>query len=258
MNYMGSKRRLAKYIVPILQHIIDTHNLKYYVEPFCGGCNIVDKIKGIPRIATDYNKYLIELYRNIDKLSILDTNLSREEYNDIRESYKQKDKKYEDWYYGAIGFLASYKVKFFNCYGVKDSKNIRNYFEEHIRGLVKQAQDLEEVKFYAKDYVYISKLENCLIYCDPPYKDTTKYVTGEFDHDKFWDVIREVSKKNIVFVSEQTVPDDFKIVFEKDLKCTMDADKTKKTHSIVFEKFVTINNIEGLEDWIKDSKLIER
>ena len=38
----------------------------------------------------------------------------------------------------------------------------------------------------------------------------------------------------------------------------MDADKTKKTHSIVSEKFVTINNIEGLENWIKDNKLIER
>ncbi len=256
MNYMGSKRRLAKYIVPVLQHIIDTNNLKYYIEPFCGGCNIVDKIKGIPRIATDYNKYLIELYRNIDKLSTLDTNLSREEYNNIRESYKQKDKKYEDWYYGAIGFLASYKAKFFDCYGVKDSKGTRNFFNGRIRSLQKQIKDLASVKFYAKDYIYIYiyNLENCLIYCDPPYKETKRYATGVFDHDKFWDVVREVSKKNIVFVSEQTVPDDFKIIFEKEVKCTQGLGESK----VRSEKFVTISNIEGLENWIKDNKLIER
>ena len=155
MNYMGSKRRLAKYIVPIFQHIIDTNNLKYYIEPFCGGCNIVDKIKNITRVATDYNKYLIELYRNMDKLSTLDVNLSREDYNTIRESYKQKDGKYEDWYYGAVGFLASYKAKFFDCYGVKDSKGTRNFFNERIRSLQKQIKDLASVKFYAKDYIYI-------------------------------------------------------------------------------------------------------
>lgn len=37
MVYMGSKRRYAKYIVPILQNCIDTHNISTYIEPFVGG-----------------------------------------------------------------------------------------------------------------------------------------------------------------------------------------------------------------------------
>ena len=37
MKYVGSKNKLAKYIVPILQKIIDTHNINIYVEPFVGG-----------------------------------------------------------------------------------------------------------------------------------------------------------------------------------------------------------------------------
>ena len=45
MKYVGSKNKLAKYIVPILQKIIDSNGIQKYIEPFCGGCNVIDKIK---------------------------------------------------------------------------------------------------------------------------------------------------------------------------------------------------------------------
>jgi len=45
MVYMGSKAKYAEWIVPILQKAIDDNNVKIYIEPFCGGCNIIDKIK---------------------------------------------------------------------------------------------------------------------------------------------------------------------------------------------------------------------
>lgn len=37
MKYMGSKSRVAKYIVPILQQCIDDNNITTYIEPFSGG-----------------------------------------------------------------------------------------------------------------------------------------------------------------------------------------------------------------------------
>jgi len=37
IKYMGSKSRIAKYIVPILQKEIDDNNIKTYLEPFVGG-----------------------------------------------------------------------------------------------------------------------------------------------------------------------------------------------------------------------------
>lgn len=37
MKYMGSKSRVAKYIVPILQRCIDDNNITTYIEPFSGG-----------------------------------------------------------------------------------------------------------------------------------------------------------------------------------------------------------------------------
>ena len=36
MKYMGSKSRIAKYIVPILQKCIDDNNITTYIEPFAG------------------------------------------------------------------------------------------------------------------------------------------------------------------------------------------------------------------------------
>ena len=56
MKYMGSKARFAKDLLPII--LKDRKEQQYYVEPFVGGCNIIDKVNG-KRIASDSNKYLI-------------------------------------------------------------------------------------------------------------------------------------------------------------------------------------------------------
>ena len=50
MVYQGSKAKLRKYIVPILQKCIDDNNITTYIEPFCGGCNVIDHIKCYNRI----------------------------------------------------------------------------------------------------------------------------------------------------------------------------------------------------------------
>lgn len=44
MKYMGSKSKVARHIVPIIQKYIDDNQPWAYIEPFCGGCNIIDKI----------------------------------------------------------------------------------------------------------------------------------------------------------------------------------------------------------------------
>lgn len=41
MNYLGGKIRIAKEILPII--LADRKEGQYFVEPFCGGCNVIDK-----------------------------------------------------------------------------------------------------------------------------------------------------------------------------------------------------------------------
>lgn len=56
MKYMGSKAKVARYIVPIIQEQIERSGYETYLEPFCGGCNVIDKIEAPQRIASDCNK----------------------------------------------------------------------------------------------------------------------------------------------------------------------------------------------------------
>jgi site-specific DNA-adenine methylase len=44
MVYMGSKRKYCKYIVPIIQKYINEHGITTFVDCFCGGTNLADKI----------------------------------------------------------------------------------------------------------------------------------------------------------------------------------------------------------------------
>ena len=59
MKYMGSKARHAKEILPI---ILSTRKEdQWYVEPFVGGANVIDKVDG-KRIGADINEPLIGMW----------------------------------------------------------------------------------------------------------------------------------------------------------------------------------------------------
>lgn len=47
---------MAKFLVPIIQKYIDDNNTKIYIEPMCGGANLIDKIKCDKRIGADINE----------------------------------------------------------------------------------------------------------------------------------------------------------------------------------------------------------
>ena len=62
MKYVGSKNRISKYIVPIIQDYIDKNNISVYYEPFVGGANLIDKIKCKNRIGNDAHRELIHMW----------------------------------------------------------------------------------------------------------------------------------------------------------------------------------------------------
>lgn len=62
MIYMGSKRQIAEQILAII--LEGRKDGQYYVEPFCGGCNTIDKVPG-NRIANDSNPYLIAMWGGV-------------------------------------------------------------------------------------------------------------------------------------------------------------------------------------------------
>lgn len=209
---MGSKRRLAKELIPILTKDLTDEN--YYVEPFVGGCNLIDKIDHKKKIGNDINKYLIALLKYVQGGGVLPTYISKEEYYKVKEN---KDN-YKDWYVGFCGFCCSYRGLFFEgAYTGKDIKtkagNIRNYQQEMKRNL--QNQNLQNIIFTCSSYENLLIPDNSVIYCDIPYKNTATYYNIEFDYDKFWNwVIDTTEKGNKVFVSEYEAPKEFTCIWE--------------------------------------------
>lgn len=233
---MGSKSRIAKYIVPIIQNYIDKNNITTYVEPFVGGANIIDKIKCENKIGSDSNQYLIALLKQmqISPQSLYES-ISKELYNKAREEYYTNNiTSFEDWQIGNIGFLSSYNGKFWGGYaGVVHTKinTIRDYYDESRRNLIAQSENLRDILFECREYSLCTDFRNSVIYCDPPYEGTTKYI-DDIDHMQFFDYCRELSKYNIVLISEHNAPNDFTPIWSQDIIRTMD----NKSHDRATEK----------------------
>jgi DNA adenine methylase len=68
-----------------------------------------------------------------------------------------------------------------------------------------------------------------LIYCDPPYQGTESYRwTNAFNHEQFWETMREWSKHHIVIVSEEHAPLDFQSVWSCQKKRKLSSNKKKR------------------------------
>lgn len=230
MKYVGSKNRLSKYLAPIIQKYIDDNNIKQYLEPFVGGANMIDKIKCDKKIGLDSHKELIALLKYVqDTNNELPDTITEEEYNNVKDN---RDK-YPDWYVGLVGFASTFGAKYFGGYarGYKsDGVTPRDMPNEGIRNIRRQRKDLKDIHFGCMNFLDIpeGKLKNYVIYCDIPYRNTTKYKTEEFPYNEFYAWCRRLSKNNIVLISEYNMPNDFKCIWSKNHKTSLDTNEHKK------------------------------
>lgn len=239
MRYVGSKNKLSKDLAPIIQSYI-TDDTTGYLEPFVGGANMIDKIKCPIRIGCDIHKQLIELLKyaqkNNDKLP---ERILENEYKEVRKNKEN----YPDWYLGLVGFCASFGAKYFGGYA-RDSKddNSGKWSAGAIKNLKKQIPNIKDVKFKNISFLDLplDKIKNYVIYCDIPYKDTTKYSTGGFPYEEFYEWVKEASKNNIVLISEYNMPEEFICIWQKETKTLLDSNKEKSDDkNIRIEKLFT-------------------
>ncbi len=173
---MGSKARFAKDILPII--LKDRKPNQAYLEPFAGRMNMIDKVDGI-RIANDQHQELMALwkalvYENWNPPQ----SVSEAEYKHIKYNQNQ----YPTHLVGYVGFN-SFGGKWFAGYR-RDKEGKRDYWDEHYRNITKQVPKLEGIILSCKPYTELDIPKQSIIYCDPPYRSTTKYRDG-FDHDQF-------------------------------------------------------------------------
>lgn len=215
MKYMGSKNRIAKHILPII--LKGRKPNQYYVEPFVGGANMIDKVEG-NRIAGELNKYVCALLSEIAKGWLPPTHVSEKEWLEVKNN---KDR-YPLHFVGYCGICLSFGSVWF-CSYARDKKGNRNYAEEAYRNLSKQAPKLKEVRFFNCSYESLDIPDSSIIYCDPPYFGTDKYRGFEqINHSNFWDWCRKkVKEGHSVFVSEFNAPNDFICVWKQEINTQM-------------------------------------
>jgi DNA adenine methylase len=235
MKYMGSKNRIAKFILPIMVAEAEKQGIDTWVEPFVGGANIIDKVpNSFKRIGYDLNPHTIAALVAIrDMVDQLPESVSEQDY----KSYKGKD---ADPITSWVRFGCSFGGKFENGYARSLASNglPRNHTGEARSNAQKQSQKLQGVELVNQSYDTIIFQELSLIYCDPPYQGTTGYKTGAFDHSKFFDWCRQKKKEgHTVFVSEYQAPDDFELIWQGEVKTTFASQRKSATHNAVEKLF---------------------
>lgn len=220
MRYQGGKSRIAKQISTIIAREREREReSSCFVSLFCGTCSVESKITGFKRkILNDNHEYLTELLKAIQQGYELPENISEEDYKYIRNN-KDKDKALS----GFVGFGCSFGGKWFGGYA--RNKTNTNYALQSKKSLLKDMDTLMNAEFVCKDYRDVEIPEGAVVYCDPPYDNTTGYGKTKFNSEDFWNYMRELSKEHLVFISEQQAPDDFISIWEKPFTRTLDVNK---------------------------------
>lgn len=214
IRYFGGKQKISKPLSEFLNNQLKENQT--FVDLFCGSCNVITKIDDKRlRVANDRHKYLISMWKELQKGWQPPTNLTKEGYYEVKDN--QDDKPYLT---GFVGFGCSFAGKWFGGYASSDS---RNYCENAYNSTMKKLKNLNNVQFYNLNYSDVDIPLGSLVYCDIPYKNTTQYNSkevGKFDHDEFYKWVKNNSNKYEIYISEykENIPDDFEVVWEYNSK----------------------------------------
>lgn len=234
MKYMGSKARIRKDILPII--LKNRKEKQYYIEPFVGGCNMIEAVDG-NRIAADNNKYLIAMFKGLQQNLKRPYDISKELYSQAREEYKNGTNiVFSDFEIGWIGWMASFNGRFFDG-GYSGKTQTRDYISEQIRNTEKQIGKIKDINFYHSDYKELIYPDNSIIYLDPPYMNTKKYSSSKnFNYEEFWDwCVKMQLQGHEVFISEYNAPDNFEVIWEKEITNSLHTKNTKKSIEKLFK-----------------------
>lgn len=234
MNYMGAKTKFAKEIGGIINKYIADNNIKNFYDIFTGGANLACTIQCDNVYANDLSPTLIALHRQMQNDSkIIPLHGSRGEWDLCYTEYKRLIKNFPKdfniwnqetkiplWKIGAIEWYNSFLKGGFTRGFCKPAGG-RDYYNEAYRNHLTQSHsdNFKKINFMCGDYKDIKFESNSLIYADAPYKDTKPYtINPKFNYEEYYNWLRETSKYFPIFISEQSMPDDFQVIWQKNVK----------------------------------------
>ena len=210
---MGGKSRISKQIAEILNSSIDKN--KPFVSLFCGSCAIESKVQADVKILNDKHPYLIAMWQALQNGWMPPDVVTKEEYYRVKANIDENPA-----LTGFVGFGCSFGGKWWGGYA-KDKRG-DDYCGQAKRGLLKDLVGIQSATFTCLDYHDVEIPDGAVVYCDPPYVNTTGYTVGQFDTNEFWDYMRQLSNRCDVYISEESAPDDFECIWSKEKVRTLE------------------------------------
>lgn len=177
MHYLGSKARHADDIIAIT--CANRRADQWYVEPFVGGGNMINKVpQGAGRIANDKNYGMVALLDQLGNHGWVPPEAMNE--SQWRKIMKQKCEALDQpgralFAFAATGptFGSMWCGQWAKDYEGKEGTRYRQARDAALR----DAPGLAGIKFFDGEYLALEPHipQGSLIYCDPPYANTTEY-----------------------------------------------------------------------------------
>lgn len=239
MQYMGGKGMIAKELTDVI--LSKTNNRDLLIEPFIGGGWMTERLsKHFNRIrAYDTHQDLVLMWQGVlDGSWVPPQEVSRELYNQLRLSEPSPLR-------GFVGFGLSFGGKWFGGYTgggspseiaakklLKPNQQL-DYIGPARRGLLRKADAMRGVVLVERsDFSDIEIPNGTVVYCDPPYNNTTSY-SVEFDQDVFWTKAATWARQADVFISELDAPPDWEVLWSREKLRTL---KASSNNDAVVEK----------------------
>jgi DNA adenine methylase len=198
-----------------------------YLEPFCGALGVFRHMSqyGYRKcIGSDLQPDIIRLWKAVKTGTLrLPGSVSKDQYKARCLSKRPSALR------AALGFGLGYRGVF--CSGFDNGSSTFAALTNSFESTGTYIKSNPRVSFVHKDYRGW-RPRGVLIYCDPPYKASSKRSTFRgvapcFDHQEFWDTMRRWSQNNYVFVSELQAPKDFKCIWSKKVPVSIEVKNRK-------------------------------
>ena len=217
LRWAGSKKKLLNEML-----VMFDQDKKIYVEPFLGSgivlintliYNLYDEYY-VNDVNENIVNFFLDLKSNFDKLCnkiehmVFDYNKllsneskalffydKRKQFNENRISPITRSAIF--WFLMKTGYNGVYRINSHKKFNVPFGKKYKLYFDKEF--FLKLSMEIQKVNFYCEDYQKFlldikqaKDIDQCFIYCDPPYIPETKstknqilYTAERFEHKNF-------------------------------------------------------------------------
>lgn len=254
LPYQGSKKKISRKIVEIVKENFGTNKKVYDLLGGGGAISCEFLLQGFNIVYNEKNTDVYEMFKHSLNLKTEDLKkyiISRDDFFRIRDkkektpednlkllvnsfgndfkSYLYSKEKSDFKYNLAVEIIENEK----NWRQYKKTQTYKNKLKQASNQQIQAAQQLEQLtrlqqlevlkqlerlkqlELHNKSYKDFSHLENTIIYLDPPYENTKKYLNEDFNHQEFYDWVVEMSKKNVILISSYEITDKrFECVYE--------------------------------------------